>query len=74
MGELRFLKAYVGAKIIKACPAMEGEVKPLIVGQEDREGYVVIYPDGYQSWSPKATFEEAYRPISDAERRFCGGE
>ena len=26
------------------------------------EGYRVRYPDGYESWSPKAVFEEAYRP------------
>ena len=25
------------------------------------EGYLVKYPDGYESWSPKAVFEEAYR-------------
>lgn len=24
-------------------------------------GYVVLYPDGYTSWSPKDVFEEAYR-------------
>lgn len=26
-----------------------------------RGGYAVLYPDGYESWSPKAVFEEAYR-------------
>ena len=25
-------------------------------------GYRVRYPDGYESWSPKDVFEEAYRP------------
>ncbi|MDR1371629.1 MAG: DUF2829 domain-containing protein, partial [Dysgonamonadaceae bacterium] len=30
---------------------------------EDREGYKVIYEDGYESWSPKETFEKAYRKI-----------
>lgn len=28
----------------------------------DDEGYKVVYEDGYVSWSPKATFEAAYRP------------
>lgn len=28
-------------------------------GGED--GYLVEYPDGYKSWSPKETFEEAYK-------------
>ena len=27
------------------------------------EGYKVRYPDGYESFSPKAVFEAAYRPI-----------
>ena len=27
------------------------------------EGYLVVYPDGYESWCPKAQFEEAGRPI-----------
>lgn len=27
----------------------------------DEMGYLVEYPDGYQSWSPKAQFEEAYQ-------------
>ena len=26
------------------------------------EGYLVVYPDGYKSWCPKAQFEEAGRP------------
>ncbi|MCX4298874.1 MAG: hypothetical protein OSJ73_17885 [Lachnospiraceae bacterium] len=25
------------------------------------EGYLVKYSDGYESWSPKKQFEEAYR-------------
>lgn len=28
---------------------------------EDESGYLVIYPDGYKSWSPKKVFEEAYQ-------------
>ena len=27
-------------------------------------GYLVRYPDGYESWSPRIQFEEAYRPTS----------
>ncbi len=27
-------------------------------------GYRVRYPDGYESWSPKDVFEEAYRPTT----------
>lgn len=53
------LKAYVGTKIILARPQISD-------GGED--GYMVIYPDGYVSWSPKGVFEEAYRRISEFER------
>jgi len=51
------MKSYIGAKIIKA------ELQK----KEDRDGYKVVYPDGYVSWSPKDVFEEAYREISDKE-------
>ena len=27
------------------------------------EGYHIVYPDGYESWCPKAQFEAASRPI-----------
>lgn len=41
---------YIGTKQIEARPEARG-------GQE---GYEVVYPDGYQSWSPKEAFESAY--------------
>lgn len=47
------MKKYIGTKLIEAEPAM----------QKGREGYIVRYADGYESWSPKDVFEEAYRPI-----------
>lgn len=31
------------------------------------EGYKVVYEDGYESWSPKETFERFYFPLSDPE-------
>ncbi len=51
-------KLYIGTKLIKAY-------------RDDRDGkagYAVTYPDGYESWSPKEVFEEAYREVSDKER------
>ena len=68
------MKNYVGSKIIKAEPMTEinflwgfkrgvGAEKDT----EDRPGYHVEYPDGYHSWSPKDTFETAYRLITDSE-------
>ena len=66
-------KAYVGSKVVRATPcdrsaffASKGEELPR--GEVDQAGYAVQYPDGYQSWSPKAVFEGAYRRISDGEK------
>lgn len=54
------MRQYIGTKIIRAesgRPTIQRDGKP-----DTREGYTVVYPDGYRSWSPKAAFEEAYRP------------
>jgi hypothetical protein len=48
------MRRYIGTKIIRAQQATGG------FSLED--GYWVIYADGYESWSPKAAFEEVYRP------------
>lgn len=56
------MKKYLGVKIIEAEPAprkVSGPFEPVSV----EDGYKVVYPDGYVSWSPKAVFEEAYREI-----------
>ena len=63
------MQKYIGTKIIEAVPAIRKGGK---VYEEDwpipksmdptEEGYKVRYPDGYESWSPKGVFEEAYRP------------
>ena len=61
------MKQYIGTKIIQAEPAyrVDGEVfvKANIVpcGYHIEDGYKVVYPDGYESWSPKDVFEAAYR-------------
>ncbi len=47
------LENYIGVKVIKA----EQQKK------DGRPGYKVRYPDGYVSWSPKETFEKAYRKL-----------
>lgn len=51
------LQTYIGTKIIQARRMMgpAGHLYP------DKDGYEVVYPDGYTSWSPKEAFEEAYR-------------
>lgn len=57
------MQAYIGSKIITAEP-QEKDGAP---------GYRVVYPDNYVSWSPKAVFEEAYRPVSNGERDLIQG-
>lgn len=56
---------YVGVKVIQAWPMWRREFlrrrgpEPDL-SVEDQPGYLVRYPDGYESWSPKAAFEETY--------------
>jgi len=63
---------YIGAKLIRAFPCdrhsfLEGRGKP-VPDEDNQHGYQVMYPDGYISWSPKATFENAYREVTASER------
>ena len=60
------LKNFIGVKNIKAKPMNRGDYNkyrrwtiPADENPED-EGYLVVYPDGYESWSPKKQFEDAY--------------
>lgn len=48
-------QSYIGTKQITAWPQE----------REGATGYAVQYPDGYTSWSPKATFEDAYFPMGE---------
>ena len=63
------MQKYIGTKIIEAVPAIRKGGKVYEEGwpipksmDPTEEGYKVRYPDGYESWSPKGVFEEAYRP------------
>lgn len=55
------MKAYIGTKIIKAEPCKAW--KDMGCHKIGDDGYKVIYPDGYVSWSPKDVFETAYKEI-----------
>ena len=66
-------KVYIGTKVIAAepmdeitfiCNFTDGKKD---VPRETRAGYKVRYEDRYISWSPKETFERAYRLMSDGE-------
>lgn len=70
------MKQYIGTKLIEAEPAYrctDGSGKVVITTRPEEafpnypsieDGYRVRYLDGYVSWSPKAVFEEAYRPTT----------
>ena len=70
----REMKSFIGCKIVKAEPMQKKWFEEKIKGnnypenQEDIDGYLVVYPDGYRSWSPRSVFEKAYREISDSEK------
>lgn len=62
-------KQYIRCHIVKATPMTRGEYNkhrgweiPANENAAD-EGYHIIYPDGYESWCPKAQFEAAGSPI-----------
>lgn len=64
------MKKYIGTKIIEASPAIRKggkvyDVNEIIPRSMEpvEEGYKVRYSDGYESFSPKDVFEEAYRLI-----------
>lgn len=64
---------YIGVKIIKAIPMDELTFLETVKGEKredpvSQNGYKVIYPDGYISWSPKTTFENAYRLVTNGEK------
>ena len=64
------MKNYVGTKIIAAEEMSRGrynEYRGWLIPENENpydEGYLVRYTDGYESWSPKKQFEDAYRECS----------
>ena len=50
------MKKYIGTKIVSAEPRE---------GTDGRDGYKVVYADGYASWSPKDVFDAAYVALDD---------
>ena len=69
-------RIYIGTKIVAAEPMGEKQFISMYRRDQqmpkdiiERPGFKVRYEDGYVSWSPKETFERAYREITDEERR-----
>nr|DAI72389.1 MAG TPA: hypothetical protein [Caudoviricetes sp.] len=67
------MKKYVGTKIIEAKEMNLGDYNNYrgwkIPENENpkKEGYLVKYPDGYESWSLKEIFEDAYRKYDESK-------
>lgn len=67
------MKKYIGAKLIEAEPLTRGQFNERKgiengVGCNPYDaGYIVKYPDGYESWSPADVFEKAYLQVVDNE-------
>lgn len=65
------MKKYIGCKLIKAEPMNRGDYNKYrgwtIPANENPadEGYLLRYPDGYESWSPKYVFDSAYLAVDD---------
>lgn len=62
------MEKYIGTKEVSATPAwqIDGTVYPkdgvVPRSMNRKDGYKVVYEDGYESWSPKDVFEKAYKP------------
>ena len=68
------MKKYIGCKLIEAEPMSRGDYNkyrgwtiPENENPED-QGYLVKYPDGYVSWSPKHIFDSAYLMVDDNDK------
>lgn len=63
------MKTYIGIKKVEAEPMNRGDYNKYrgwtIPADENPadDGYLVKYPDGYESWSPKSAFNEAYSEV-----------
>ena len=65
--ENQVMQQFTGTKTVKACKMNRVDAEQIIgrpikgKSEEDEPGYLVQYPDGYTSWSPKQVFEYAYK-------------
>ena len=52
------MQYFIGVKLVEA------ELKSKLIDGVSVPGYKVVYPDGYESWSPKDVFEKAYLELA----------
>lgn len=64
---------YIGTKLVKASPMDKFQwlekngTDTTNLDQPNLPGYLVIHPDGYESWCPKEVFEKYYRLLTYEE-------
>lgn len=65
------MKKYFSTKKVSAEPMnrKEAEASNLVrdiqpPASPDEDGYRVVYPDGYESWSPAKSFEDGYKELT----------
>ena len=70
------LDRYIGVKLIDAAPMRRGDFYDFVDSEVplhdngDEDGYLVVYEDGYRSWSPKDVFKRAYREIGNGNMTY----
>ena len=60
------METYIGTKIIEAEPCKAWKRSGAYL--KGAEGYKVIYPDGYVSWSPKDIFKGTYKLYKEGDK------
>lgn len=69
------MKKFIGTNVIMAEPMTMTEAQKVLgrnltsKGVYGEEGYLVVYEDGYLSWSPKGIFDKTYKPFEDFKDR-----
>lgn len=69
-----YMNKYIGCKLVEAdemCLGYYNNIRGWVIPENEdpkKEGYKIIYPDGYVSWSPKEIFEAAYMPLTDESK------
>jgi len=68
------MKSYIGTKVIQAKQMTRGEYNnyrgweiPANERPSD-DGYLVVYDNDYESWSPKEVFKRCYRVVTTEEK------
>lgn len=72
MSENCCMPKYIGTKVVQAKPMSLKDAQIVLdrkikQATADEDGYLVVYNDGYRSWSPKSVFDAAYRKLGEMD-------